>query len=289
MGHPSESNHLSEWLGARVPYVAVLGWLLAFVAFVWVRIKLENVEPAPSLHDALDIFTAAELFCIVMLARLFLRQPPAQTLSILEAAATVAGAAAITLIVDTKPIFAMALLTSYVLIRFAPNGANRAIAIALFAFAAQYWMQAGPFIWLHEMVGIVDADVLRRALAIAGHEIGGTGTTIMRIDRSFGVDIAIGCASSFVVAIVAPIFAIALLGLRGAFRPSDLRFFAGLIAATVLLNWIRLYPTSLSHDGWLYWHEGDGASLIAAANGLLIAAFVYLALHHVERRPVAAV
>ena len=288
MKESGESKFAARWLGAGVDRGAVIGWLLAFTAFEWLRIKLDITEPIAGLSDALDAFTAVEMFEIAMLARLFLRRPATSPLSALEAAATVAGAAAIMLIVDAKPVFAAGLLSLYVLVRFAPNRADRPLALALFAFIAQYWLQAGPFIWLHEAVGTVDAQVLRWALGANGHAVGGSGTIVAQLDGSFAVDVLVGCSSSFVVSIVVPAFAIALLGLRGGFLRSDLLSLAGLIAATVLLNWIRLYPTSLSHEGWLYWHEGQGASFIAVANALLIALFVHLALRRDGRHLAAA-
>ncbi len=156
-------------------------------------------------------------------------------------------------------------------------------AIGLFAFVVHYRLLGWPFALLHEFVGRIDASLLRAILNFAGYQVAGFGTIVFRPSENFGIDIFAGCSSSFVAAAVIPGFVIAVLGLRGTFRKSDAAYLAGLLLITVGLNWLRLLGTGASQDGYRYWHDGNGASLLAAIYALLVLGAAYRATRDTVR------
>jgi hypothetical protein len=272
--HGASPTALARKAAAGVSGAAVVGWLALFVGYAWLRLKLggaASLQPA----DLPKNFSALEGLELFLLVRLFGGLRGAFALGAAEAAATLLGAGAL-LLAAMKPLFAAALLSLYLLARFGWTRSCRPFAIGVYAFVAQYWLAAGPFIWLHEAVGRIDAAVLRTLIASGGRAVAGTGTTVQAAP-DFAVDVLVGCSSSYIAAVVGPAFVICVLGFRGALRRSDLVPLAGLLAAATVVNWLRLWPIALSRDNWLYWHEGAGATIVAAADALLAVGAAWLA------------
>jgi hypothetical protein len=191
--------------------------------------------------------------------------------------------AAVCLFANGRPYFSAGLLSFYLLCRFGRNVEHRRLAIGMFAFTAQYLLLAGPFIWLHAFVGGLDAAILRVILRALGYDVTGYGTFVIRASQNFAIDVQEGCSSSYIAAIAIPGFVITILGLRGWFRRADFGYATGLLAAVVLVNWLRLIPIALSHEGWLYWHEGEGSSIVAAIDALIIVGMAYWAIAQTRR------
>ncbi len=272
---------------AGVSSAVVVGWLIAFTGLEWVRFKLGSVAAPTGLADVTYILSALECFELFLLVKMFSWKSDAPPIGALEAMATLLGAAVLLLFANSRPIFSAGLLAFYVLCRFGRTDQHRRVAIGLFAFISQYLLLAGPFIWLHTLVGRIDASVMRWVLQTAGYDITGYGTLVVRASQNFATDVQWGCSSSNVAAIAIPGFVITILGFRGWIRGSDLAYLAVLLAAVVLINWLRLIPIELSREGWLYWHEGNGSSIVAAINGLVIVGLGYLATVHSNPRRVS--
>jgi len=261
----------------NVSRAAVVGWLVAFTAIEWLRYKAETSGPLTGLEAFAQAVPVLELLEIVFLARMIDWKAAQPRIGLGEAAATLVGIAFVTLVGNGRAIFSAGLLASYALCRFAGDRQHRALVIGLFAFVAQYLLDTGPFLWLHELVSRLDASVLRAVLNFAGYDVGGAGTFVAHPSENFAINIVTGCSSSHVVAIVAPGFIITVLGLRGSLRRSDLGYLAGLLAATVCLNWLRLLPTAISRAGYQFWHDGTGASMLAATYAVLVLGMGYWA------------
>ena len=271
----------------NVSRAAVVGWLVTFTAIEWLRYKAETSGPLTGLEAFAQAVPVLELLEIVFLARMIDWKAAQPRIDLGEAAAILVGIAFVTLVGNGRAIFSAGLLASYALCRFAGDRQHRALVIGLFAFVAQYLLNAGPFLWLHELVSRLDASVLRAVLNFVGYDVGGAGSFVVHPSESFAINIVTSCSSSHVAAIVAPGFIIAVLGLRGSLRKSDLGYLAGLLAATVCLNWLRLMPTALSRAGYQFWHNGTGASMLAAAYAVLVLGMAYWAVRGTTPRQAA--
>ena len=271
---PAETDATSRGL----PRALVIGWLAVFVGFLWLQGRTNSFTSFATLSQT----SVIELIEIAVLVRLFTFADRQTRLSAGEALATLAGMAAVVLVAGRLPltdpwIAGTSLIAFYGLCRFGRAPAERAFVLALFLFFAQYAFGWGPFIWLHDLVGQFDAAAIRRLLAAAGYAVAGSGSIIISESRHFAVDVNYGCSSSYVIARVVPAFLIVVLGMRRALRLRDLAYLAALAAATIYLNLLRLMPVALSRPGYEFWHDGFGASLLAALFAVLILAAAYAA------------
>jgi hypothetical protein len=264
----------------------VLAWLSVFAGVEWLAIKMEKFGASKHWMDLLDDFSTLEAVEIALIARLLMRPNVGPPLGAAESLLILLGAAAVATIADARPIFALALIAFFALLRFWRHPASRVFAIALFLFSAQYWLKSGPFMWVHDSVAHVDAAIVRTFLRAIGAAVEGAGTMILT--KEFSIHVANGCTSSFVAATVLPAFFILTLALRGAIDRAQISAALGLLICSIVLNWLRLAPMVSSRDGWLFWHEGAGAALIAAANDILVAYFVWRALYRAPASAVAA-
>jgi hypothetical protein len=271
--------------GAGVSSVVVVGWLLAFTLLEWARSRFGAAGSPGGLAGTVSALECLEL---AALARLVRWRAPASRVGPLEAGATLVLVALVCLVADARPLLSAGLLSLYVLGRFARTAEHRPLAIALFVFTAQYLLQTGPFIWLHALVGRIDAAVVRTALQRLGYDVSGYSTFVVRWSQHFVIDVQEGCASSYVASVAICGFVVLVLGLRGSLRRADLAWAALLLAAIVLVNWLRLLPIALGRDGWLYWHEGAGAAIIATLDGAMVVALAWLAVRRTRRREAAA-
>jgi hypothetical protein len=257
---------------------AIVGWLVVFTLLEWACAKLQTLGPSVSLASVPDILSALECFELFLLARMFNWKATQTRVGMFEAMATLVLIAAFCLFANGRPSLSAGLLSFYLLCRFERNLAHRRVAIGMFVFTAQYLLIAGPFIWLHAFVGSLDAAIVRVILRALGYDVTGYGPFVIRTSQNFALAVVGGCSSSKVAAIAIPGFLIAVLGLRGWFRRSDFGYAAGLLAVVVLVNWLRLIPMALSHESWFYWHEGEGSSIVAAVDALMIFGMAYLAV-----------
>jgi hypothetical protein len=261
-----------------VSRMALAGWIAAFTALEWIRFKLQIGGGFHGLGDVPHLVSALECFELFLLARMFATSPPSPRIGAVEAWTTLAGIALAALVAQSQPLFAAGLLAIYLFARFGREAERRGFALGVFIFIAQYLLQSGPFIWLHAFVGRIDAVVVAGLLQTAGHDVQSSGTLLFGAAPGYAIDIMEGCASSFVCATVIAGAAITILGLRGRLLRADLVWLALAAALAVAINWLRLMPVALSHDGWLYWHEGAGSALVSAADGLLAVAGGWLAV-----------
>jgi hypothetical protein len=230
-----------------------------------------------------SVISALEWFELFLLARMFNWKASQTRVGMIEAIAILALVAAVCFLANGRPYFSAGLLSLILLCRFGRDLEHRRLAVGMFAFTAQYLLLAGPFIWVHAFIGNIDAAIVRVLLRALGYDVTGYGTFVIRMSQKFAIDVQEGCSSSHVAAMAIPGFVIAVLGLRGWLRRADIGYAAGLFAAVALVNWLRLIPTALSHDGWLYWHEGQGSSIVAAIDALVTVGMAYLAAAQTRR------
>lgn len=277
----------SDAAARGVPRALVVGWLAAFAALEWLAAKSGALTSFGELTTSVSVIECIE---IAVLVRLFAASDVRARLSAAEAFATLAGIAAVLLMVNRAAIgnawiAGTSLIAFYVLCRFGRDAAQRPFAIAFALFFAQYLFSFGPFVWLHNLVANADAAALRGLLAAAGYDMAGAGTIVVHRSANFVVDVNTGCTSSYVLGLVVPGFLILVLGIRGAFRKTDAIFLAALIFLSVCVNLLRLMPIALSREGFLFWHEGFGVSLLAALYAGLIVSASYAATR-ARRAPV---
>jgi len=273
---------------AGVPRALIVGWLAIFAGVDWLLAKSDSFTSL----GALSQISIIELIEIVVLARLFALRDAQARLTTAEALATLAGLAATVLVVARMPvvnawIVATSLIAFYAFARFGRAPAQRPFVFAFALFFAQYAFGYGPFIWLHSLVGQLDAGAVRVLLTAAGYAVGGSGSVVVAPARDFAVDVNYGCSSSFVIARVVPAFLIVVLGLRGALRAGDFAYLAVLAAITVCINLVRLMPVALSRAGYAFWHDGLGASMLSALYAVLILAAAAAAMR-LDRNAVRA-
>lgn len=260
-----------------IPAAAAVGWLLACILLQWARGKLLAVPPPISAAGVLGAVSALECLELILIARLF-RRVRAPDIGAIEALAILVLIGVGGLVLNVRPFFSAGVLSLFMLCRFGRSPGYRALAIAVFAFVAQYLLQAGPFIWPHAMVGRIDAQVLRAVLPLLGYDVSGYSTFVVRAPQAFAINVLEGCASSYVASVALPGFVIVVLGLRGRLQSSDLAYAILLLAAVVLVNWVRLVPIALSRDGWLFWHEGAGGPIVGLVDGALVVGAAWLAV-----------
>ena len=111
----------------------------------------------------------------------------------------------------------------------------------------------------------MDATVLRSGLLEFGYSVGGFGPIIIGPDGKHGVNVMGACSSSQVIGTVGVGYLLIVLGRRGYLEGRDWTWLGLLLSATLVLNWFRLAPMALSPEGHAYWHDGDGAGLVALA------------------------
>jgi hypothetical protein len=265
---------------------AVVGWLIVFTLLELACAKFEAVGPSVSLASIPHVLTALECFELFLLARMFNWKATQTRVDVIEGMVILALAGVVCIFANGRLWFSAGLLSLYLLCRFGRNLEHRRSAIGMFAFTAQYLLLAGPFVWLLASVASVDAidaAVVRVILRALGYDVTGYGTFVVRTSQNFAIDVSMGCSSLYPAAIAIPGFVVSILGLRGRFHRTDFGYATGLLAAVVLVNWLRLIWTALSREGYLYWHDGEGSSIVAAIDALMIVGMACLAITRTRR------
>lgn len=95
------------------------------------------------------------------------------------------------------------------------------------------------------------------------------------LGQGHGVVVFTGC-SAFANTITAAFIWLSLVKIQGTeFQGWHFRGLAFSLAAIVLLNTVRLTLMAYSYDGYVFWHNGYGATFVSLAMLLIVLAFFY--------------
>ncbi|PRH89230.1 hypothetical protein C5L14_01145 [Labrys okinawensis] len=265
---------------------AVYGWCLVLACLEWLYYRLGQ-QPLRQIGDLPHVISVLEVIEIAMIVRLIGRERRDAPFQASEAALTLAAMAFCVLVLRQVPLaaaLALALLAAW---RLRKRPSCRASSVALLAFTAQFVLLGWPFLVLHNVVGLLDAAIVRTALQTAGQDVSGHGTYILRPADAIGFDVMWGCASSTTLVQNLTAYAIIAVGLGGPLRRSDSTAFLLVTGATLALNWLRLVLICASKDGYLTWHEGTGANILAAFYAVLILVLAYYRARPRQMQPSA--
>jgi hypothetical protein len=102
------------------------------------------------------------------------------------------------------------------------------------------------------------------------------------LGNGHGVIVFTGC-SAFANTITAVFIWLALVKIQGTeFQGWHFRGLAFSLAAIVLLNTVRLTLMAYSYDGYVFWHNGYGATIMSLAMLLVVLGFFYWGASHRE-------
>ncbi|MGO4339775.1 hypothetical protein AB4037_33315 [Labrys sp. KB_33_2] len=265
---------------------AVYGWCLVLVCLEWFYYRLGQ-QPLRQIGDLPNVISVLELIEIAVIVRLIghgRRDTPFQAG---ETAFTLAAMAVCVLVLRQIPLAAALALAILAAWRLRKRPSCRASPFALLAFIAQFVLLGWPFLALHNVVGLLDAAIVRTVLQVAGQEVSGYGTYILRPADNIGFDVMWGCATSTTLVQNLMAYAIIAVGFGGPLRRSDRAAFLIVIGATFALNWLRLILICASKEGYLVWHEGTGASFLAAFYAVLILVLAYCRTRPGQMQPSA--
>jgi hypothetical protein len=265
---------------------AVYGWCLVLVCLEWLYYRLGQ-QPLRQIGDLPNVISVLEVIEIAMIVRLIGREQRDIPFRAGEAAFTLAAMATCMLVLRQIPLAAALALAMLAAWRLRKRPSCRASAFALLAFIAQFVLLGWPFLVLHNVIGLLDATVVRTALQMAGQAVSGYGTYILRPADNIGFDVMWGCATSTTLVQNLTAYAIIATGFGGPLRRSDRKAFLLIIGTTFALNWLRLVLICASKEGYLVWHEGTGASFLAAVYAVLILALAYHRARPAQLRPSA--
>lgn len=250
---------------AGVPTAVVQTWLTTFALYEWMRLKLGSPLDA-SGAGPLALIEAVTLYEIVqlgLLALIALRVPAASRLHPLEALFLTAVGAFL-MLPGGQPIVVATAIALLVAARFAWSSATSALALGLSAFLIKY-NPVPAALNIHAVVAEWDAALLAAILADLGVPIIRQGTIIAQPAIGFGVDVQTGCATSSAVIAAVSGYVLMVLALRGRLVWALLLDVTLLVTVVWLVNLARLTPMAISREGHAYWHEGEGAQIVAAA------------------------
>lgn len=253
---------------------AVYGWCLVLACLEWLYYRLGQ-QPLRQIGDLPNVISVLEVIEIAMIVRLIGRERRDAPFQIGEAVLILTAMAFCVLVLRQIPLAAALALAVLAAWRLRKRPSCRASALALLAFIAQFVLLGWPFLVLHNVVGLLDATIVRTLLQMAGQDVSGYGTYILRPADNIGFDVMWGCATSTTLVQNLTAYAIIAVGLGGPLRRSDRAAFLIVIGATFALNWLRLVLICASKEGYLAWHEGTGASFLAAFYAVLIVVLAY--------------
>jgi hypothetical protein len=248
-------------------------WTFVFILWGILRQKFPAFETT-DLINRISVLEVVQVFYIIRLARLI---PPDETVSAWVAFGGLTVISSLVLILQFRPTYASGGLEIGLLALsfFRPSMRVFAWAVTLFVF--QYLFMAGPFLWLHETVGSIDATVLRGMLQEWGYPALGIGPFVFLDGSVHGVNVMGTCSSSNVIGTIVAGYVIIVLGRRGHLVPQDALTLTLLLVAGLLLNWLRIVPMALSREGHAYWHDGEGAALVSLAFAAIVLAGAFAA------------
>jgi hypothetical protein len=132
-----------------------------------------------------------------------------------------------------------------------------------------------PSVWVlipskfDELCLLADAQAAHLLLLMGGYPALVQGTLVRLADASHAVRIAAACDT--IRPLVPVVLAYNLFVLSSGARLHRRYFlgFASLVVLVICENWLRLSLMTLSYEDYRFWHDGQGASMIAMANALL--------------------
>jgi hypothetical protein len=266
-----------------IPARVAVWWVVAFIVWGILRQKLAAL-PELSIDGILTQVSVLEVLEVWLIFRLASRIPDTCRLPATTAWIVLGVIALVVVVVRYRPSYASGGLELMLLVLSWRTRPLRLVAICVTLFVFQYIFQSGPFLWLHESIGRVDAAVLRGLLAEAGYVANGFGPMVYLEGSTHGVNVMGACSSSHVVGTMTAGYLIIVAGLRGRFVADDASWLAGLLVTTICVNWLRLAPMVVSPQGHAFWHDGLGASIVS----LVYAALVLAAVHVATKREAVA-
>lgn len=252
---------------------SVASWTFVFILWGLARQKFSGLD-AWQAFQAVSVLELAQVYVISLLIRDIKRD---EAVPALVAAATLALIAALVLTLRSRPSYASGGLEMGLLalsIRY-PSLRTAALAITLFVF--QYLFLTGPFLWLHEAVGSLDANILRNAFTEFGYPARGSGPFVYLDGSTHGVNVMGSCSSSNILGTIVAGYCILVLGRRGRLVPDDISWIGGLLVVSLTINWLRLAPMVVSKEGHQFWHDGFGSSVVSLVFAALVFGAVALA------------
>lgn len=266
---PDRSDGASSFFAmirsARLPastYVSALA-VLAIGLFLWTK---SAHGASPSLDEPFGIITTLELIEIAVIVRMTRKLPVSPSIATWEFGVTAVSCGLIALLVSAQ--IAFALLVCVLTLRFVRSRSLRNPGVALLIIGLRNVTHVDSLIGVYRPSALFDAAVIKMLMRLFVSPTSGVGA-IVAPDAGFAIDITGGCSSAIIAANALEGFLVLVLGLRGRFCRSDLAWAAALIASMHLLNWIRLFAMALSEDRYEFWHNGNGAALIAFMGGAL--------------------
>jgi hypothetical protein len=241
-------------------------WTFVFIVWGILRQKFSGLAWSDALQT-ISILELAQVYFIWLMAS---RIDPGASVPPLVAVAALAIIATLVLTLRYRPSYASGGLELGLLALSAFYPTIRLVAWAITLFVFQYLFLAGPFLWLHEAVGSMDAAVLRSAMTELGYPAVGFGPFVYLNGSTHGVNVMGACSSSNIVGTILAGYCIIVMGRRGRLVPDDVSWIVGLLIASLVINWLRLAPMALSKEGHQFWHDGLGGSLVATLFAVLV-------------------
>jgi hypothetical protein len=153
------------------------------------------------------------------------------------------------------------------------------IAIKLARVSRQTWPLAIPLalvsiqdvpskeFWGYSLSAlIVHLDVFgaHSVLRLAGYAVKPIdGATIRLVDALHGIRVIPSCATAGPAFEALAAYAVFAAWLRAAMGRQLVLYGFLLLLGVMLINWVRLALTALSHDSYVFWHDGGGRAIIA--------------------------
>jgi exosortase/archaeosortase family protein len=122
---------------------------------------------------------------------------------------------------------------------------------------------------LNDLSAAMDAQGAHYLLSFAGYMNDVTGTVVRLRNSAHAIEIRGPCATTFALFEVLAAFGVFSIWLRREPRWQVLLLAGVIVAAVVLVNWLRLSLMAISKPSYDYWHSGPGASIISFCYALL--------------------
>ena len=148
---------------------------------------------------------------------------------------------------------------------------GRQIGLVLLALAFENVWTSPVLVWLHVLVGSLDARATTALLGLLNIKAIYSFNIIHNVDANFVIEVWPLCASSMPLAGVGVAFLTMFFYFDKIFRVRYLFWLAMSLLASILLTEIRLALLATSEASFQWWHDGPGSSLhTLAALGLAV-------------------
>jgi hypothetical protein len=180
---------------------------------------------------------------------------------------------AMTSVIVTHQRFAFLSETFVLLVAWRKTPGLRRVALILFIIALQHGQEITP---LHGFVGWLDARMVSGLMSAIGHPVIRTGNLLISPGMPGGLVVLTGCASSNLMISMGLGLAVLLLASRDRLNRGDYYWIGATLAIAVTMNIARLALMLQSHDAYLSWHKGTGASVVSVV-GLIVTLAAWMA------------